>query len=239
MEHGRTSSRPAEASALPAAPATPLAASHRHSRSTLGRIPGWWPLIAVLAVQAGLSLRLVHSDTAFQDEALYLWAGHLQWAHWLHGTPLPPFPSYFSGAPVLYPPLGALADSIGGLGGARVLSLLFMLGTTAFLWTITGRLFGQRAAFFAAGLFAVLGPTLHLGAFATFDAMSLFLIALATWCVVRAGDQRDATGWMVASGVALALANAASYSSAVFDPVVLLLAFLVAYPRPGGKSAAA
>ncbi len=239
MEHGRTSSRPAEASALPAAPATPMAASHRHSRSMLGRLPGWWPLIAVLAVQAGLSLRLMHSDTAFQDEALYLWAGHLQWAHWLHGTPLPPFPSYFSGAPVLYPPLGALADSIGGLTGARVLSLLFMLGTTAFLWTITSRLFGQRAAFFAAGLFAVLGPTLHLGAFATFDAMSLFLVALATWCVVRAGERRDATGWMVAAGAALALANAASYSSAVFDPVVLLLAFLVACPRPGGKSAAA
>ena len=54
-----------------------------------GRVPGWWPLAAVLAIQAAVSLRLVRADTAFQDEALYLWAGHLQWAHWLHGAAVP------------------------------------------------------------------------------------------------------------------------------------------------------
>ena len=82
----------------------------------------------------------------------YLWAGHLEWAHWLHGTPLPPFPAYFSGAPVIYPPLGALADSVGGLAGARILSLVFMLGATALLWATTepalrapGRVLRRRA----------------------------------------------------------------------------------------------
>jgi hypothetical protein len=59
-----------------------------------------------------------------------------------------------------------------------------------------------------AALFAVLGPTLHLGAFATYDAMSMFLVALAAWLVVRAGDRQDATVWMLAAGVTLALANA-------------------------------
>jgi hypothetical protein len=194
--------------------------------------------VAVLVVQAVLSLRLVRADTAFQDEALYLWAGHLQWAHWLHGTPIPPFPSYFSGAPVIYPPIGALADSIGGLAAARILSLVFMLGATVLLWATASRLFGRRAAFFAAALFAVLGPTLHMGAFATYDAMSLLLVALAAWCVVRAGDRRDATGWMIAAGVALALANATGYSSVLLDPVVIVLALLIAFPRPGGKLAA-
>ena len=144
--------------------------------------------MAVLVVQALLSLRLVGADTAFEDEAEYLWAGHLEWAHWLHGGPVPPFAAYFSGAPVIYPPVGALADSLGGLAAARVLSLVFMLGATALLWGTAGRLFGRRAAFFAAALFAVLGPTLHLGAFATYDAMSMLLVALAAWCVVRAGD---------------------------------------------------
>jgi hypothetical protein len=206
------------------------------------RLPGRWPLLAllaVLAVQAVLSLRLVGADTAFQDEAAYLWAGHLQWAHWLHGTPLPPFPSYFSGAPVIYPPLAALADSAGGLAGARILSLAFMLGSTVLVWGVAGRLFGRRAAFFAAALFAVLGPTLHLGAFATYDAMAVFLVALAAWLVVRAGGGQDVTGWMVAAGAALALANAAAYSSALFDPVVIVLAVLTAFPKPGGKTAAA
>ena len=140
---------------------------------------GAWLLLLVLAVQAALSLRLVRADTAFDDEAMSLWAGHLEWAHWLHGTSIPQFPKYFSGAPVIYPPLGALADSLGGLAAARVLSLLFMLGATALLWGTTGRLYGQRAALFAAALFAVLGPTLHLGAFATYDALRVVLIALA------------------------------------------------------------
>jgi 4-amino-4-deoxy-L-arabinose transferase-like glycosyltransferase len=212
--------------------------SPREERARGLRVPAWWPLLAVLVVQAVLSLRLVRADTAFQDEALYLWAGHLEWAHLLHGTPVPPFPAYFSGAPVIYPPIGALADSIGGLAAARILSLAFMLGATVLLWATASRLYGRRAAFFAAALFAVLGPTLHLGAFATYDALSVLLVALAVWCVVRAGEQRDATAWMVAAGAALAVANATAYSTVLLDPVVIVIALLIAFPRPGGKLAA-
>jgi Dolichyl-phosphate-mannose-protein mannosyltransferase len=238
MDHGTAIPQSAEDVALDAAPAVPAAGSHRPDRVLWRHIPNWWPLLAVLAVQAGLSLRLVRANTAFQDEAAYLWAGHLQWAHWLHGAPVPPFSSYFSGSPAIYPPLGALADAIGNLTAARILSLAFMLGATTLLWRATDRLYGHRAAFFAAALFAALGPTLHLGAFATYDAMSVFLIALAACCVIRAGDSGDATGRMVAAGVALALANATAYASALFDPVVVLIALLTAVPRPGGKTAA-
>jgi hypothetical protein len=200
---------------------------------------GWWLLVVVLAVQAGLSLRLVRADTAFEDEAAYLWAGHLEWAHWLHGMPVPHFGAYFSGAPVLYPPVGALADAVGGLAGARILSLAFMLGTTAVLWATTSRLAGRRAAFFAAALFAIAGPTLHLGAFATFDALSLLLMSVVAWIVVRAGDSPDATVRMIIAGTVLALANAVAYSSALLDPVVVLLALAVAWRTPGGKAATA
>jgi hypothetical protein len=201
------------------------------------RIRSGWPLLVVLAVQAVLSLRLLHADTAFQDEATYLWAGHLEWAHWLHGAPIPPFAAYFSGAPVVYPPLGALADSAGGLAGARLLSLVFMLGATVLLWAAARRLYGRRAAFFAAALFAVAGPVLYLGAFATYDALSVLLVALAAWCVLRAGSRGDGTGWMVAAGAALALANATAYASALFDLVVLALALLTALPA-GARLAA-
>ena len=191
-------------------------------------VPGAWPLLVVLAVQAGLSLRLLWTDTASQSEALYLRAGHLEWAHWLHGVPIPPFQTYLSGAPVLYPPVGVAADNIGGLAGARVLSLVFMLGATVLLWGAAARLFGRRAAFFGAALFAVLGTTLHLGAFATYDAMSVFLVALAAWCVIRAGARGPATGWMIAAAVALALANATAYTSLLFDPLIAALALLTA-----------
>ena len=238
MDHGpatRESAKPGTDQVLPSGTAD----ARRHGRTARLRLPAGWALLAVLAVQTALSLRLVRADTAFEDEATYLWAGHLEWAHLLHGTPLPQFPAYFSGAPVLYPPLGALADSIGGLTGARILSLVFMLGVTSTLWATASRLFGRRAAFFAAALFAALGPTLHLGAFATYDAMSIFLVTLAAWLVVRAGPRQDATVWMIAAGVVLALADATAYTYALFDVVVLLLALVVAYPQPGGKLAAA
>ena len=185
----------------------------------------------VLVVQAGLSARLVGADTAFQDEAEYLWAGHLEWSHWLHGTVIPPFASYFSGAPLIYPPLGALADAVGGLAAARLLSLLFMLGSTVLLWAVAGRMFGRRAAFFSCALFALSGPVLHLGSFATYDAMSVFLLALASWLVVSAPRAGEAAGRMALAGVVLALANATAYSCTLFDPVVVLLALLTAWPE--------
>src|SRR6201986_2970848 len=177
----------------------------------------WWPLLVVLAVQAVLSLRLVWSATAFQDEALYLRAGHLEWAHWLHHAPIPRFPAYLSGAPVLYPPLAAAADSLGGLAAARLLSLCLMLGVTGLLWATTARLYGQRAALLASGLFATLAGPQFLGAFATFDAMALFLLTLAAWLGVRAADYpfRIRTALLVAAGIILAAANATKYATAL------------------------
>ncbi|MGE5286640.1 MAG: glycosyltransferase family 39 protein [Micromonosporaceae bacterium] len=190
-------------------------------------------LLGILVLQAALSLRFVWSNTAFVDEGLYLWSGHLEIAHWLHGTRIPAFPTYFSGAPVVYPPLAALADSGGGLAGARFLSMGFMLGATALLWGTASRLYGRRAAFFAAALFAVLGPTLHLSAYATYDAMSLFLTALAAWCVTDSPRRKNLAGWIFAGAAALALANAAKYATGIFDPVVAALAILAGYPRFG------
>jgi len=205
--------------------------AQRWSRFAAGR----WPLPIVLCLQAALSLRLVRVNTAFEDEALYLWTGHLEWSHWLHGTSVPNSAAYFSGAPVLYPPLGALADSIGGLAAARLLSLCFMLTASVLLWSTTKRLYGTRAAFFGTALWAVLGPTLRLGAFATYDAMSLCLIALAVWCAVHAGPERDETRWIAATAAALVLANATKYASALFDPVVV--AIVIAQARILGTTA--
>jgi hypothetical protein len=194
-----------------------------------------WLLYAVLALQAALSLRLVWANTAFQDEGLYLWAGHLEWAHWLHGTPIPAFAYYFSGAPVLYPPLGALANHFGGLAGARLLSLGFMLTATVLLHGTTRRFFDRAAANFAGFLFAVLGSTEFLGAFATYDAMALMLTAFSAWLVVVAGTRGGASRTFLlsfAGGVA-ALADATKYAAALWTPVIITLAVLVVWRRSG------
>jgi Dolichyl-phosphate-mannose-protein mannosyltransferase len=194
---------------------------------------GRWPLVLVLAVQAALSLRMVWNHTASTDEALYLWSGHLEWLHLLHGLPLPPFPTYFSGAPVIYPPLAALANAVGGLAAARILSLGFMLVATALLWATTSLLFDRTAAFFSAGLWAVLGPTQFLGSYATYDAMSLCLLALATWGAAHARRDRLMARWLIMAAVAITLANAAKYASMLFDPVVALVALLAVWPDRG------
>jgi hypothetical protein len=210
------------------------------ARSRLSRIldGSRWPLAVVLAAQIALSLRLVWSNTAFEDEALYLSAGHMEWTHWLYGVPIPDYAAYFSGSPVIYPPLGAYADAVAGLAGARILSLCFMLGATILLHGVTRRLFDRPAAAFAAALFAGLAATQFLGAFATYDAMALMLLALALWLGVRSAQCRPGsrTALMVASGATLALADAAKYASALFDPVIIA-ATALAVTRIKGRKA--
>lgn len=201
-------------------------ARHR-ARRTPRRIYCLLGLLAVLAVQAALSIRLLWANTAFNDEALYLWSGHWEIVHHLHGTAIPQFQRYFSGAPVIYPVIGAWAASHGGLTAARLLSLAFMLGTTILLYSSTSRLFGRRAALWASAVFAFLGPVQFLGSFATYDAMAIFLLAVSSWLVIHARGWASEPLLIVAAEV-LALADATKYATALWNPVVILLAALTA-----------
>jgi 4-amino-4-deoxy-L-arabinose transferase-like glycosyltransferase len=192
----------------------------------------------ILLLQAALSAHLIWANTAYQDEALYLVTGHLEWSHWLYGTPIAQFQTYFSGAPVIYPPLGAAADALGGLAAARALSLCFMLMATAALHGVTKRLFGRSAAAFAACLFAGVGATQYLGAFATYDALALALLAGATWLGIRAVEKGPAARLilLVAAGAVLALADATKYAAALFDPAVILTVMFFAGQRHGRRA---
>ena len=228
------------ASAAPPVPppacARPRTERKRDRFSLLRPAAGPWPLLCVLAIQAGLSLRLVWSNTAYQDEALYLWAGRLEWAHWLHGAAVPDFATYFSGAPALYPALAALASSIGGLAAARLLSLCCMLAATALLYAVTKHLFGPWAAVAGSVVFAAIGPTQFLGALATFDALAVLLLALASWFAVQSGQRGER--WLVCGAIAMALADAAKYTSLLWNPVVIALAVLGTagtWPRSAGR----
>jgi 4-amino-4-deoxy-L-arabinose transferase-like glycosyltransferase len=246
IDRPRPGGRPAWAAARPPAA---TGAEERQGRGTgrnsqrFANVPRL-SLMVILAVQAALSVRLVWSNTAFMDEALYLWAGHLEIAHWVNGTrmptSIPAFSTYFSGAPVIYPPLGAIADAYGGLAGARLLSLGFMLGATSLLYATTSRLFGRTAAVAAAAVFALLGSTQFLSAVATYDAMALFLLALSSWLVIRAHGAMSEP-LLVIAGLVLALADATKYATALWDPVVIALAALTVgrggWLRAGFRSA--
>ena len=190
-------------------------------------------LVAILAVQAALSLRM--HNTAFEDEALYLTAGHYELAHLLYGVPLPQdYASFFSGSPVLYPILGALADTAGGLAAARLVSLAAMLATTALLYSLTRRLFNERIGLCAAVIFSVTESAIFLGNFATYDAPALCLLAVAAWIVVRTATVR----WPVylAAAPVAALAVGTKYAAALFVPTIVAMAALAAWPYQGKRA---
>lgn len=202
---------------------------HRRPASTtlvISRIFPALPIIAILVMQAVLSIRLARSGIASDDEGLYIYSGH-QLIHELwHGGGSPYYETFFSGAPVLYPVLAAMLDHVGGLVLVRLMSGVFMLGATWLLYATTRRIFGYWPAVTAAGLFASLGITQFLSAYATFDATALMLIATAAYCAVRvATDHRSR--WLLLIPVILLLANATKYASLLFDPVVIILAALM------------
>jgi Dolichyl-phosphate-mannose-protein mannosyltransferase len=184
-------------------------------------------LLGVLVLQAILSLRL--RNTAFEDEALYLYSGHMELEHMLHNAALyGNFSSYFSGAPVLYPVAAAALNNLGGIAAARALSLAEMLATTTMLYSIARYIFNERAGLCAAALFAVSESAIFLGNFATYDATCLFLLAAAAWIMVFTARSKWPL-FMLAAPVA-ALAVAVKYAGLLWVPTIAVLPPLVAWP---------
>jgi hypothetical protein len=226
---------PVEPAALPpaepvprAAPRTqpPYATTRRRTRVSR------FLLLCLLAFQALMSLRL--HNTAYMDEAQYLYSGHLELEHLLHGTPVPGnFTSLYSGSPVLYPVVAAALDQVGGLTAARLLSLAEMLSVTALLYSLSRRLFNERVALCAALLFCVTEPAIFLGNFATYDATSLFLLACAAWTMVRTAAFRWPVFLMAAPVAALAVA--VKYAGLLFVPTIAVLPLLACWPLRGRR----
>jgi hypothetical protein len=185
------------------------------------RIATSLPLLAILALQliASLSLR----NTAFQDEALYLYAGRQIFNHLLGGPPVTePYELYFSGLPYLYPVLAGALDAWGGLEAARLLSLACMLWTTTAVYLLGKGLYDRDSGLLASALFAVQGSVLFLGRLATYDAMSLALLALASVVALWAARARWPIGALLV-GPILLLALATKYAALLFIPTVLAL----------------
>jgi 4-amino-4-deoxy-L-arabinose transferase-like glycosyltransferase len=202
-------------------------ASHRRPARKTRAVPRTLmavPIAAVLIMQASISFRLLNTVGASGDESLYIYSGHQLIYEMWHGGGSPYYENYFSGAPVIYPVLAAMLDHVGGLVLVRLISGLFMLAATVLLFATARHLFGYWPAVIAAGLFAALGITQGLGAYATFDALALMLMAFAAYCAVKAAN----TGrWLLAIPIVLLFANATKYASVLFDPVVIMLAALM------------
>src|SRR6266487_4619286 len=183
-------------------------------------IPSFWPLILILAMQGIISVATLH-NTAFQDEGLYLYAGRQLFHYWLGGpVPLDHYAFYFSGYPGVYPVIGGVLDMIGGLELARTFSLICMMGVNAIVYYSTQKFFQRPAAIFASATYASLGTVLFVGRLATFDAMCLFLIALATAIAFKVSTSRHP--WLALMiGPLLVLSILAKYAAMLFTPPVL------------------
>lgn len=204
----------------------------RFAATPLGaRVAALLPLFAVLIVQTALAYRL--QNTAFEDEALYVYAGHREWAQLLHGTPTyDNYPSYFSGLPFLYPIAAAGFDYLGGLEAVRFLSLLLMLAATVLVWSVARRLYGRTPAILAAAFFGTCAPTLFLSRLATYDSSAIFLLAVGLWTVVRTARRNPLFVLLAAPPIVLAIG--VKYASALYLPTLLAVAVLtVPYAQNG------
>src|SRR5947209_17406676 len=180
------------------------------------------PLPLILLFQASTSL-LALRNTAFQDEALYLFAGRQIFLSWMGKAPyLEPYGLYFSGYPSFYPVIGGVLDFLGGLEAARLFSLLCMLIVTACVYFMTIQFFDRKSALIAAFLFACEGSVLFLGRLATYDAFCLCLLALTVMLSLLASKAASAKTLLV-MGPLLVLVVAAKYAGLLFVPTLLAL----------------
>lgn len=195
----------------------------------------WWlPLALILSAQVFLSIGLLNYFPG-SDEGRYIYAGHQLIYELWHGGGSPYYETFFSGAPDIYPPIAAMVDFAGGIVAVRLMSLVFMLIATTLLFATTRRLFGYGAACAAAALFAALGLTHSVSAYANYDAMSLMLMAMAAYCAVRSGQKHASGGWLITVPLILLAANATKYTTLLFDPVVIAMA---AFQTPDWRRAA-
>ncbi len=193
-----------------------------------------WSLPLILVFQALFSWALLQ-NTAFQDEALYVYAGRQIWQAWLGGPALlESYSSYISGYPYVFPVIAGPLDMLGGLELVRFFCLLCMLTVTTCGYYVTKCLFNQRSAIFAAIFFVCQGPVLFLGRLATFDALCLCLLAVATVLAVKAGQTRH-PWWALSIGPFLVLAFFAKYGGLLFIPPILMILALCALLRGGWR----
>ncbi len=191
-------------------------------------------LMLIILIQASITLITMH-NSAFQDEALYLFAGRQIVHNWLGGPAMQDhYGLYFSGYPQFYPVIGGLLDMLGGVEAARFFSTLCMLLVTLCVYYVTRRLTSTSAGLFAAALFAFQGPVLFLTRLATYDALCLAFLALATCLVLYVSKHR--TPWCaLAIGPLLFLAVLAKYAALLFLPGILALLVIRSLQRLGWK----
>jgi hypothetical protein len=186
---------------------------------------------AICTAFAVISLRVKANTNPFQDEGLYLYMGHRMIDHIISGVHVSEYPgSYFSGAPGLYPVVGAIADSVAGLQGARLVSLFFVCIVIVGTYGIGSELFGKVSGLLGAAAFALCGSVIFISHLATFDAMALCLTTFGCWLTAYSANH-DKLFWAPIVGLILTCALLTKYAMAVYVPGIAAIGMLLAWPH--------
>jgi 4-amino-4-deoxy-L-arabinose transferase-like glycosyltransferase len=184
---------------------------------------------AICTVFAVISLRVKANPNPFQDEGLYLFMGHRMIDHIVSGVHVSEYPgACFSGAPGLHPVVGAIADSVAGVQGARLVSLFFVCIAIVATYGIGTELFGKLSGLLGASAFALCGSVIFISQLATMDAMALCLMTLGCWLTVYSANH-DKLLWAPIVGLILTLAFLTKYATAVYVPGIAAIGMLLAW----------
>lgn len=181
------------------------------------------PILFIIALQVIYSLTMLN-NSAFQDEALYVYAGS-EYVNWLT-TNQPVHESYglyFSGLPYFYPLLAGILNEMGGFEFARLLSTVSIAVTTFCTYLSTRKLFDYRSALYATILFAFQSSILFMSRLATYDAMCLALASIGLTIVLHYGQRTDRSLIISAVGCAILLLIAvlSKYAALMFVPSII------------------
>jgi 4-amino-4-deoxy-L-arabinose transferase-like glycosyltransferase len=104
----------------------------------------------------------------------------------------------------------------------RILQALIDSLTAALIWLLARRLVSPAAAWFAGGLWIVYGPALYKAGELTVETISIMLLCLTLWAVLRGMDSPKNRRWMwLAGGLCAVMAMTRAASVALVAPVAL------------------
>jgi 4-amino-4-deoxy-L-arabinose transferase-like glycosyltransferase len=194
----------------PAGPAK--AEAHLHGQRAL--------LLAILFVAAVLRFHHLDYATAFVDEASFVQVGRAVLERPLETPYSEPLKFMFGW--YLWPVLSAVGDQIGGIAGVRAVTAVLGTITVLAVYLFARRLFGAEVGLAAAGLFAVLGPSVHVSRFGSYDAAALCFLSVGLWLYARAWHEERLGIWLLA-GLSLFLAFLAKYFVALYFPLLVIV----------------
>lgn len=181
-------------------------------------------LLLVLLYGLLMAVYKLDYNSVFIDEAYHITMGR----ELLAGDPCPGCP-FATGSPWIHPTLAGLGDLVGGIHGARVVSLLFGLMLTAVVYLTASILLEPRFGLVAAILFTFTGQTMYLSKLATYDMTAAFPLG-ASFCLfviaARVESERHRRFAILFGSIALFIAGITKYLLPVFMPALGLYVLL-------------